>query len=209
MALFLHTNNIIKYTIAMSQAESQTQKLFIEVARNLFATQGKRNVTMNDIAAASKKGRRTLYLYFKNKEEIYRAVIENEIQILHKRVSAVYKKQGIPARQKLSEFITTHLEATKDAVIRNGSLRAEFFRDIYAVEKARRKIDKEEIEMIKNILLSGLKNDSSNIDTSLTAMIVFYAMKGLEIPYLRQSMGADFNNNKETIVEFVLQSIKF
>ena len=194
----------------MSLTESHTQRLFIEVARNLFAKRGKRNVTMNDIAAASKKGRRTLYLYFKNKEEIYKAVIENEIRILHKRVSAIYKKQGIPPRQKLSEFITTHLEATKDAVIRNGSLRAEFFRDIYAVEKARRKIDKEEIGMIKEILLSGLtQNNPKRIDPSLTAMIVFYAMKGLEIPYLRQSMGADFNNNKETIVEFVLQSIKF
>jgi len=193
----------------MSQIESQTQRLFIEVARNLFAKRGKKNVTMNDIAAASQKGRRTLYLYFKNKEEIYRAVINNEIQTLHKKVSAVYKKQNITPRQKLTEFITTHLEATKDAVIRNGSLRAEFFRDIYAVEKARRKIDKEEIGMIKEILLSGLTQNNSNIDPSLTAMIVFYAMKGLEIPYLRQSMGANFNNNKETIVEFVLQSIKF
>lgn len=193
----------------MSQIESQTQRLFIEVARNLFAKRGKKNVTMNDIAAASQKGRRTLYLYFKNKEEIYRAVINNEIQTLHKKVSAVYKKQNITPRQKLTEFITTHLEATKDAVIRNGSLRAEFFRDIYAVEKARRKIDKEEIGMIKEILLSGLTQNNSNIDPSLTAMIVFYAMKGLEIPYLRQSMGAKFNNNKETIVEFVLQSIKF
>lgn len=194
----------------MSQTESKTRNLFIEVARNLFAKLGKKNVTMNDIAAASKKGRRTLYLYFKNKEEIYRAVIDTELQILHKRVTAIYKKQNIAPRQKLSEFITTHLEATKDAVIRNGSLRAEFFRDIYAVEKARRKIDKEEIEMIKDILLSGLtQNETAVINPSLTAMIVFYAMKGLEIPYLRQSMGSNFTNNKETIVEFVLQSIKF
>lgn len=195
---------------SMTNTESKTRRLFIEVARDLFAQHGKKNITMNDIAAASKKGRRTLYLYFNNKEEIYRAVIETEIHILHKRVSAVYKKQNMPPRQKLSEFITTHLEAIKDAVVRNGSLRSEFFRDIYAVEKARRKIDKEEIGMIKNILQSGLtQSQSPRIDPSLTAMIVFYAMKGLEVPYMRQSMGANFNNNKETIVEFVLQSIQF
>ena len=78
------------------------------------------------------------------------------------------------------------------------------------IEKTRRKIDKEEIGMIKNILQSGLtQSQSPRIDPSLTAMIVFYAMKGLEVPYMRQSMGANFNNNKETIVEFVLQSIQF
>ena len=53
--------------------------MLIEVARQLFAENGKKDVTMNDIAAASKKGRRTLYTYFNNKEEIYRAVIDKEL----------------------------------------------------------------------------------------------------------------------------------
>ena len=48
----------------------------MDVARGLFAKQGLENTTMNDIAVASGKGRRTLYTYFKNKEDIYFAVIE-------------------------------------------------------------------------------------------------------------------------------------
>ena len=54
---------------------SNTKNMLIEVARVLFAKNGKKDVTMNDIAEASKKGRRTLYTYFKNKEEIYCIVI--------------------------------------------------------------------------------------------------------------------------------------
>ncbi len=48
----------------MPQKVSKTKKLLIEVARQLFSEKGKKNVTMNDIAEASKKGRRTLYIYF-------------------------------------------------------------------------------------------------------------------------------------------------
>ena len=41
----------------------KTKDLMIEVARQLFARVGFTNTTMNDIADASKKGRRTLYTY--------------------------------------------------------------------------------------------------------------------------------------------------
>ena len=54
----------------------------VDVARQLFAMNGMENTTMNDIALASKKGRRTLYTYFKSKEDIYYAVIESELERL-------------------------------------------------------------------------------------------------------------------------------
>ena len=56
----------------------KTREKLIDVARQLFVHKGVENTTMNDIAAASDKGRRTIYTYFKNKLEIYNAVIERE-----------------------------------------------------------------------------------------------------------------------------------
>ena len=50
---------------------SKTRDILIEVARQLFARKGIENTTMNDIAEASDKGRRTIYTYFKNKREIF------------------------------------------------------------------------------------------------------------------------------------------
>ena len=39
---------------------SKTRSLFVDTARHLFAVKGLEGTTMNDIAVASKKGRRTL-----------------------------------------------------------------------------------------------------------------------------------------------------
>ena len=50
-------------------AVSKTKAKLVDVARQLFAKMGVENTTMNDIALASKKGRRTLYTYFKSKED--------------------------------------------------------------------------------------------------------------------------------------------
>lgn len=43
----------------------KTRAKLVDVARQLFAKKGVEATTMNDIALASKKGRRTLYTYFK------------------------------------------------------------------------------------------------------------------------------------------------
>ena len=56
---------------------SKTKAKLVDVARQLFAKMGVENTTMNDIALTSKKGRRTLYTYFKSKEDIYMAVVES------------------------------------------------------------------------------------------------------------------------------------
>lgn len=192
----------------MSKKMSNTKKMLIEVARELFAKNGKKDVTMNDIAEASKKGRRTLYTYFNNKEEIYKAVIDKELDQVIERLYLVTAETTEPDI-KLTNHIITHLDAIKYIVTRNGSLRADFFHDIYEVERARRKVDVKEIALIKNILIEGVaKRVFKNMDTDLSAMIIFYAIKGLEVPYIRQNISDEFEKNKKSIVEFVLQGIK-
>lgn len=187
---------------------SKTKVMLIEVARGLFSKQGKKNVTMNDIAEASNKGRRTLYTYFNNKEEIYKAVIDKELQTLLDKLYQVSAEEAEPDI-KLTNHILTHLDAIKYIVTRNGSLRADFFHDIYEVERTRRKIDFKEIELIKAILQEGVdKLIFKRMDVNLSATIIFYAIKGLEVPYIRQNINTDFERNKNSIVEFMFRGIR-
>ncbi len=192
----------------MSKKVSATRRNLIEVARMLFARDGKKEVTMNDIAEASKKGRRTLYTYFNNKEEIYKAVIDAELESVLQRLIVV-SHENLEPDAKLNKHITTHLDAIKNVVTRNGSLRADFFHDIYEVERTRRKIDIKEIMLIKQILIDGIeKRVFKRMDVNMSSMIIFYAIKGLEVPYIRQNLSEEFERNKNYIVEFVFQGIK-
>ena len=187
---------------------SNTKKMLIEVARQLFAANGKKDVTMNDIAEASKKGRRTLYTYFNNKEEIYKAVIDKELLQILERLNIV-SAQKMEPDEKLKNHILTHLDAVRSAVNRNGSLRADFFRDIFEVERKRRKIDVQEIALIRAIISEGIeKNIFKRMDVELSSIIIFYAIKGMEVPYIRQNISAEFEKNKNSIVEFVFMGIK-
>lgn len=187
---------------------SNTKKMLIEVARELFAKNGKKEVTMNDIAEASKKGRRTLYTYFNNKEEIYKAVIDKELDQIYERMHVV-SLQNVEPDTKLKNHILAHLDAVRNAVNNNGSLRADFFHDIYEVERKRRKIDAMEIGLIRSIVKEGIeKNIFKRMDIELSSTIIFYAIKGLEVPYIRQNISTEFEQNKNTIVDFVFMGIK-
>jgi len=182
--------------------------MLIEVARELFARNGKKEVTMNDIAEATKKGRRTLYTYFNNKEEIYNAIIDIELNTILERMTVVSAQDAEPD-VKLTNMILTHLDAVKDVVTRNGSLRADFFHDIYEVERKRRKVDVKEIALIRTIVSEGIdKNIFKRMDVDLSSTIIFYAIKGLEVPYIRQNISSEFEKNKNSIVEFVFMGIK-
>ena len=116
---------------------SKTREKLIEVARQLFAHKGVENTTMNDIASASEKGRRTIYTYFKSKRDIYNAVVKNESELIVERLSNI-PAQSLSPEEKLMNFIFVRVDAIKELVTRNGSLRAGIFRDVRKVESDRR-----------------------------------------------------------------------
>ena len=183
---------------------SKTREQLIEVARLQFAKSGVEGTTMNDIALCSKKGRRTLYTYFKSKREIYHAVIQSELEKLHKSLQAVVVSE-MPEDEKLMDLIYVRLDAIKEVVTRNGTLRANFFRDIWRVETVRKDFDIREIQIIKTILDDGVKNGVFDIrDTDVTAEILHHALKGLEVPYIRGTL-IGFAHGKEGSLNAVVE----
>ena len=183
-----------------------TKQLLMEKARQLFAKSGFENTTMNDIAEASQRGRRTLYTYFSSKKEIYNAVVESELENMYVKLSRTVSKEHT-ASNKLMLFFLTRLEIVKEVVTRNGTLRGDFFRDIFRVENVRKTFDKQEIQLLKKILDEGVaRGEFEIVDTINTARILHFALKGLEVPYIR---GLMTNDPKDTIDRDIVANIIF
>ena len=168
---------------------SKTRQKLIDIARQLFAKRGVANTTMNDIAVASGKGRRTLYTYFNSKEEVYSAVIESELERLSDKLDEVAAMKMRPL-DKVIELIYTHLSMIRETVVRNGNLRAEFFRNIWMVEKVRKKFDDYEIDPFSKVYQDGKADGEFDIDdVNLVADITHYCIKGLEVPFIYGRIG--------------------
>lgn len=172
----------------------KTRAKLVDVARQLFAKKGVEDTTMNDIAQASKKGRRTLYTYFKSKEQIYMAVVESELEMLSTQMEKAASKPVSPDK-KILELIMTHLDAIKMVVYRNGTLRADFFRDIWRVEAMRKEFDRKETALFRRVLHEGKEQNLFDIDNvEITADILHYCIKGIEVPYIRGQIGEELDD---------------
>jgi AcrR family transcriptional regulator len=193
----------------MSAAIPKTKRNLIEIARQLFAKKGVDGTTMNEIAEASGYGRRTLYTYFKNKKDIYKAVIGSELEKLYASLEDVIRRD-LPANDKLMIFTFSRLNVIKEVVTRNGTLRADFFRDIWLVENVRKEFDKKEIHYLESILDDGVKSEIFSVaDIPRTAEILHFALKGLEVPVIRGvlNLRLDRQEDREIVYNLIFEGL--
>lgn len=190
---------------------SKTRDRFIEVARQLFARKGVENTTMNDIASASAKGRRTIYTYFKSKREIFNAVITSETDELLARLRKIVELHE-PAQEKLEKYIDCRFDAMSEIVSRNGSLKAGFFRDVRKVDRARKLITGKESTLLKQILKEGIEEGVFHInDLDGAALVITHTLHGLDVPYVRDNIskeGVTQEQLKKYITHLILFGIK-
>ena len=186
---------------------TNTRELLLEVARQLFAKVGVTNTTMNDIAKAAQRGRRTLYVYFRSKEDVYFAVVEQEMEKLLDALEELAISSE-PPQNKLIDYVYTRLDTIKEIVNQNGTLRADFFSDYKMIEMVRRKMDEKEHILLKKILQDGLEAgvfSLSNVD--FTAFLVLNSLRGMEIPYMKQSVSDKMNDYKEDVVRILFHGL--
>ena len=70
------------------------RKEILKTALKLFSEKGFHNVSMNEIAKASEFAVGTLYKFFKNKEDLYRALIVENAQKFHSALMNALKTRG-------------------------------------------------------------------------------------------------------------------
>ena len=176
---------------------SKTRDRFIEVARQLFARKGVENTTMNDIASASEKGRRTIYTYFKSKREIFNAVIASETDQLLTRLREIVEMKVTP-REKLIKYIECRFETMNEIVARNGSLKAGFFRDVRKVDRARKLITDKETTLLRDILREGIMRGEFKIgNPNHCALVITHTIQGLDVPYIRDNLSKEGMTQEE------------
>lgn len=189
---------------------NNTRSELIEVARQLFATQGFDNTTMNEIAQQSGKGRRTLYTYFKSKSDVFMAVIDSETSRIIEKIEEILPLD-IPADEKLKRYILSRLDQVKDTVVRNGSLKAEFFRDVIKLEHARRRLDVRELSILRSILQQGINEGTFDIENaSVVAVTIHYALRGLDLPNIKgqfTALGVPIVRMRETVFKMIFYGI--
>ena len=88
------------------EREKERRKQQITVAaKKVFSDKGFNRTTMDDIANEAELSPGTLYLYFKNKEELYASLSLRILQYLQIRVEQIVKEEKMQPEQKLDALV--------------------------------------------------------------------------------------------------------
>lgn len=163
--------------------KSEKKELIIESARELFARFGMKKTTMDEIAESCFMSKATLYYYFENKEDIFKSVINKELEIFKNKIKETLSKEASP-QDKLKAFIVARFTHLKEIANYYSTIKDEYLEHYAFVEKERAKFTDWEIQIIQSILDEGIEKGVFEAnDSKLTAVVITYAMKGLEYPW--------------------------
>ena len=165
------------------------REAILEIAQEIFSKFGYKKTTLDDIANAVRKGKSSLYYYFNSKEDLFQAVIIKEVDILKQALEKVVFRSLDP-EEKLREYILTKLTTFRQLANLYNALE----NDVTAIgfiDEIKEKNEKDEIRMIKRILIEGVRRDKFHIDDlNLTALGITTAIKGLEMPLTAGNYGS-------------------
>ena len=185
----------------------KTREKLIEVARQLFVHKGLENTTMNDIANASEKGRRTIYTYFRNKKEIYNAVLENESDKMVAGMKEIVNSDLDPAT-KLSRFLILRLEHGTLISSPYSVIKSLFKLDLRRMERMRRMvIDKESI-LLNSILEEGISKGVFNRERAMLAgSFILRCISGMDLAEIDDQSASDLPMVQKHFVEFLVSDL--
>lgn len=86
------------------EKERRRQQIIV-AAKRVFSEKGFNKATMEDIAKEAELSPGTLYLYFKNKEELYASLSLRILQYLHIRVTHVNRETDLTPDKKLHALV--------------------------------------------------------------------------------------------------------
>jgi AcrR family transcriptional regulator len=183
---------------------SKTREKLIDVARQLFAHKGIDNTTMNDIANASDKGRRTIYTYFKNKREIYNAVIERESDQIVAELKSISEDKQLCPKEKLKKYLSMRCNHSATNASLYDSLKQFFSRDYKRVDRIRKLAYEKESVIFEHILEEGVtKGDFNREQVQYLKVFLPKLLQGMDL------IGIDDENDEANRIEFAENLINF
>jgi len=156
-------------------------KEILDTARRLFIAQGYRGLSMREIALALDVSKPALYYHFKDKEELFLAILMEYLGELEELLNGIVVN-GRTCREQIWEFVSTILRqpCEKRALIRLGSNEV-----THLSEPARQSFSKayqeQFIAKLQDILRRGMESgELRSMDVSMAA----WALLGIVYPYL-------------------------
>src|SRR6476660_5387190 len=163
----------------------KTRAASLKAALEEFAHEGVTGARTDEIARRAGVNKALLYYYFKDKEGLYAAALEQVFSGLHERVATVLERADLPPRERLLLYARTHFDYIASAPVYPRLVQREFMRSAGrsltpAASRIMERHGKPLYSRLEKLIEEGISaGDFRKVDpvqtvTSIIGTIVFY-----------------------------------
>lgn len=172
----------------LNPGNDEVREQVVQAARQIFARYGYKKTALDDIAREAKKGKSTIYYYFKSKDDIFKAVIDAEAEIRSRAIEEQISQIGDP-KLKLKTYIYIRMRTLRMVVNYYEAIKNDLLDQLYFVDNLRTEHFEAEIELIRKMFLEGIEMGEYTIQNpELTAKTVVTALHGFEVPLILKNL---------------------
>jgi len=187
--------------------KDEVRSKIIKVAAKIFTRYGFKKTTMEQIAVATRKGKSSIYYYFNSKEDIFRAVVEQEAEELKRDLLREVSLIEDPVEQ-LRTYILFRTHKMKTLTNFYAAMKSEYLNHLEFIEQIRTDYDQNEAVIVTEILRRGLRHNKFVIeDPELGAVAIVTAMKGLEIPLFINKSHGNIEDRLDNLIKFLFYGL--
>lgn len=185
-------------------------KDILAVSGNLFRQFGFKKTTVEDIAKEIGRRKSSLYYYYKSKEEIFEAVVNEEMHRFFRQIQRSVA-QAVGARQKLLMYCRAKFHHLALLCNLNGVLKNDTHEIQCIATPLRHKFDTTQVALVREILQEGVASNEfktmSGGEMDSFAYIIVSSVRGLESPLVLNKQEPDLNTRIESIVALMVEGI--
>ncbi|MCE5177757.1 MAG: TetR/AcrR family transcriptional regulator [Porphyromonadaceae bacterium] len=182
-----------------------TKESILSAANRLFSHFGFHKTSMDEIAKIARKAKGSLYYHFASKEELFKAVISKEMDILKNQLEIIVDNPNLIAAEKLKKYLVKRMEILNSAACYHETLKADFFEHFHFIDSLRTELDNWEKENIKKIIRQGIDAGEFYLVTEIDVMLDVFLMvlKGLEIPFFLQDKYKKYSPHFDNLINIL------
>lgn len=166
----------------MTEDKDIVREQIINAASIVFGRYGYKKTTMDEIGMAAGKGKTAIYYYFKNKEDVFKAVVEKEAAELEIALFEAIKDKLNP-EEKLKAYFYSRMRTMLNLSNFYDAMKNEVLDHLDFINKIRTNIDQKELALVKAIIEEGVNRKQFEVkDLDMAAISLVTTLKGLEIP---------------------------
>ncbi len=167
--------------------DEPSRAAILQAGKRVFQRWGPGKTTMEDIAREAGKGKSTLYYYYKNRDEIFTAVIRMELAELLSRAKDSLQ-DTTSARERLRKYIVASCFELTGSIPLSEILRREVETDPKFLKKTGEQFQPAEEEFLQDILALGVQQNhfsfANDQELASTANLIFRIVASLQLGIL-------------------------